>query len=466
MNSPYRAHPALHSKPAPHANTIPFPAGQGRAAPLAAQTSDGFSKLATLVKLEGEIRQQKSMRALAYHAVNDARSLLGFRQAWFFRRNRRNRLVPEAVSDVSTFDVNAPLVVAVTRLVDGIAIGNGMQSVSLATLQQKAQGLFIPLPDGKGGAFAAFLLSRDVAWTDAEQNIAGRLADTYAHAMRALTPPSLLRKPAVPRWALWVVPMLLAVLAFVPVPMTALAPFEVVAHEPAIMSAPIDGVIASVAADPNSPVRAGDLLFTFDDTRQKADVTIAAQKVLVAESRLTTARNGAFNDAELKRSLATMEMELQLAQAEQAYAQTVLLRGEVRAARDGLLLYAARSDWIGKPVRTGEKVMEIADPSHVAFRLDLPVQDSIVLGDNRLVWLFLDADPLHPRAAQIREMSYHAREIPGGGLAYQIMALPADHGAAIRIGLRGTAQVSGAKVPLGFYLLRRPIAALRQYFGR
>jgi hypothetical protein len=34
-----------------------------------------------------------------------------------------------------------------------------------------------------------------------------------------------------------------------------------------------------------------------------------------------------------------------------------------------------------------------------------------------------------------------------------------------RIGHRGTAQLIGEWVPLGFYLFRRPIAAARQYLG-
>jgi multidrug resistance efflux pump len=479
MNSPYRAHPALLSATPATGNTIPFPAGGASLThgkpplhrpPAPPAKSDGASKLVALVKLEGDIRQQKSAVALAHHAVNDARALAGFRQGWFFRLNRRNRFVLEAVSDVPSVDLNAPLVLAVTQLMNGLAVTKGAQGVALGGLPGQqfphGHGFVVPLLDRRGKAFAALLLAREGAWTEADQSIAKRISETYAHALCAMTPPGLLRRPAVPHWIMVTALAAVAALAFLPVPMTALAPFEVVAFEPAIIAAPMDGVITRVTAEANRAVQAGEVLFTLDDTRQKAELAIATQKVLVAESRLATARNGAFNNADLKRSLATAEKELQLAQAEQSYAQSLLSRGQVRAPRDGLLIYSAKSEWIGKPVRTGERVMEIADPARVAYRLDLAVQDAIVLGESPLVWLFMDADPLHPRAAQISSMSYHAREVPGGALAYVIMARPADQREAARIGLRGTAQLSGEKVALGFYLLRRPIAALRQYFGR
>jgi multidrug efflux pump subunit AcrA (membrane-fusion protein) len=460
MNSPYRTHPASHpAAPAPGktmAKTIAFPSGPGRgqATSTMPPQADATARLIRLVTLEGDIRQQPHVAALSYHAVNDARTVLGFRQGWLFRRNRRNHFAAEAVSDVPSIDVNAPLVRAVTRLVNDAGITATPREVSLAGLQDRKFplpcGLLLPLCDAKGEVFAVLLLARDGAWPEGDRTIAARLAATYAHAFRALTPPGLLRTWSLPRWAMLGIPLVLAALSLVPVPMTALAPFEVVAHQPDLVTAPMDGVVAAIAADPNQPVVAGAILFAFEDTRLKAEAGIAAQKVEVAESRLVTARNGAFSDAELKRSVSTAEQELQLAKAEQAYAASLLQRSVVRAEHDGLLIYSARNDWLGKPVHTGEKVMEIADPSRVAYRIELAVSDAIAL---------------EPRTAAITESGYHAKASADGTLAYVITALPSHDDAPTRIGLRGTAQVSGGSAPLGFYLLRRPIAAVRQSLG-
>lgn len=453
------------------AKTIAFPSGPGRgqATSTVPPQADATARLIRLVTLEGDIRQQPHVAALSYHAVNDARTVLGFRQGWFFRRNRRNRFTAEAVSDVPSVDVNAPLVLAVSRLVNGLGITATPREVSLTGLQDGKFplpfGLLLALSDAQGEVFAALLLARDGAWPEGDRTIAARLSATYAHAFRALTPPGLLRTWSLPRWAMLGIPLVLAALSLVPVPMAALAPFEVVAHQPDLVTAPMDGVVAAIAADPNQSVAAGAILFAFEDTRLKAEADIAAQKVEVAESRLATARNGAFSDVELKRSVSTSEQELQLAKAEQAYAASLLQRSVVRAEHDGLLIYSARNDWLGKPVRTGEKVMEIADPSRVAYRIELAVSDAIALNGEGDVRLFLDAEPLSPRTAAIAETGYHAKASADGTLAYVITALPSRDDAPARIGLRGTAQVSGGSVPLGFYLLRRPIAALRQSLG-
>lgn len=478
MNSPYRVHPALPSQT--EAATIPFPkpSGSSRVAaiapPVAAAprppSSEAPNKLLLLLKLEGEIRQAPNWAATVFHAVNEAQALAGFGQGFFFRRDRRGGFSCEAVSHVASVDAHAPLTAAMTGVVSRLSEPDNMQAFSLAkvlkgTQYPFAEALWLPLLDKSGKAFAGLLYNKKDPWTDEGQSVAKRITEAYGHALRVHSPPQLLRSISLPGWALYGLPCLAALLALVPVPLTTLAPFEVVPFDPTPVTAPIDGAIASIAADANVGVRQGQLLFRFDDTTQRADVSVASQKFAVAQARLETARNGAFSDAEMKRSLAVVERETDLAEAELAYAQSLLSRTEVVAPAAGLLIYSAKSDWTGRPVRVGEKVMEIADPRHVAYRIDLAVHDAIALDQGAHVRLFLDADPLHPRQAQLFQESYHATEKAGGQLSYTLRAKPVGAGEPPRIGLRGTAQLSGEYVSLGFYLLRRPIAAARQYFG-
>lgn len=55
------------------------------------------------------------------------------------------------------------------------------------------------------------------------------------------------------------------------------------------------------------------------------------------------------------------------------------------------------------------------------------------------------------------------RGLPGGQLAYRLDARFDE--APPRIGLRGTAKLFGERAPLALYLLRRPLAGLRQSVG-
>jgi Biotin-lipoyl like len=327
------------------------------------------------------------------------------------------------------------------------------------------QGLWLPLMDGKGKAFAGLLLLRNDPWADDVVKVAERLAGAYAFSMRALTPPALLRSFALPRWAIYGLPVLAVALAFIPVPLTTLAPFEVVPLDPTPVTAPIDGVISAIKVDPNAPVAVGQNLFEFDSTNQKAMVAVARQNVLVSQARLSTARNGAFADQDLKRSVAVSEMELELAKAELVNAEDQMRRTGVASQAAGVAVYASRSELLGKPVRVGERIMDIADPTRVAYRIELGVADSIALGQGAGVRLFLDADPLNPRSAAIVEESYHAVATDAGPLAFIVKAKPVEGEVPVRLGLRGTAQLSGQWVSLGFYLFRRPISAVRQHFG-
>jgi HlyD family secretion protein/Biotin-lipoyl like len=460
MNSPYRVHPALPL--AERNNTIPFKSPQSK--------PPQPSKLELLVGLEGAIRQQSKRAALALHAVNETRALVGFEQAFLFRLNRNGKPVMDMASSVSRIELHAPLTRALTKAVSGLPELKKACDVDLKNSLHTddypfSYGFWAPMLDRKGKCFGGLLFFRMEPFAAADGLIATRLGQTYAHAFTALTPPSLLRLISVPKWLLYFIPLILLALIFIPVPLTSLAPFEVVAKNPALVTAPIDGAIAEIVAEPNSRVQQGDVLFRFDSTILQADASIAQQRSVVAEAKLATAKNGAFSDLEMKRSLSEMQSEVDLAHAERDYAVSLLTRAEVRASAAGVLVYAAKSDWLGKPVRVGEKIMEVADPENVEYRLDLGVHDSISLAAGSRVKLFLDADPLNPRSGEISEMSYHATEKPGGMLAYTVRVKPLDLTSVVRIGLRGTAQISGETVSLGFYLLRRPIAALRQYFG-
>jgi hypothetical protein len=109
--------------------------------------------------------------------------------------------------------------------------------------------------------------------------------------------------------------------------------------------------------------------------------------------------------------------------------------------------------------------MLIADPDNADIRIDLPVEDAIVLHQGAPAELFLDTDPLRPLAARLVHASYQAEVTPSGILAYRVKATFDNERRPPRIGLHGTAKIEGEKIPLALYLFRRPIAVLRQTLG-
>ncbi len=435
--------------------------------------------LALLLRIEQSARKAATRADLQQLAANETRKLNRARQIFVvdIERPRRPRIV--AVSGVSTIDETSTLIVAVSALVLRMDRERGLRATvdftlpayveaasDLATSYPFREMLWVPLLDRAGKAFAGLLITRDVVWGEADIAISVRLSEAYAHAWRALTgkQPFTLRGLR-PR----VLASVLAIGAIgalaLPLPMTALAPAEVVAADPMIVSAPIDGVIDRIDVDPGQPVKVGDVLMRLSDTTLRNKVEIARRDVAVAEARGKQASILAMSDARGRHDLGIAEADLELKRAELAFAADMLSRTIIKAGRAGIAAYPDRKSLIGRPVATGERVMEIAEPTAVEVRIDVAVPDAIALVANGRVKLFLDVDPLNPRDGRIVRADYKARPGDNDILVFKSFARFDGTEPAPRIGLRGTAQLYGEQTYLGVFLFRRPLASARQYLG-
>ena len=248
-------------------------------------------------------------------------------------------------------------------------------------------------------------------------------------------------------------------------PLTALAPAEIVAAHPNVVAAPIDGVIKDILVPPGAQVAEGTPLVTFVDTKLHNDAEVSARAKSVAEAKYFKALQSAISTQKEVQDLSIAKSELAVAEAELTYAQNMLSHAEIRAPKAGLVIYSAKSDWIGKPVAVGERVIDIADTSQVEIKIDLPVSDAIALQEGGPVKLFLDGDPLHPVEAVIDRVAYRPSTTPDHQLILRSFGRFKEGTTPLRIGLRGTARLTGEKVSLAFYLFRRPFALLRQKVG-
>lgn len=442
-------------------------------------------RLQSLLRLEADLRRQKTQMALSIWAVNELRAEVGYSQCFLVRVNRAGNARVTAISSMANVDRNAPFVRWIESQV-GVALkqlGNTLEDDPVRVIEVVLnwdsggknkdvypfqQTIFLPFYDRSGNRFGGLLMARRKAWQKREEVVAARLAEAISHGFQTFLPQKRLRPWSVPRWFTVVTTGLIVLAMFVRVPMTTLAPAEVIADNPVIVAAPIDGVMTKIYHDANVAVRRGDVLFEFDNTDLKAAANIARRKEFVSQARLATAKQAAFTDPQVYRQLAVVKAEVELAGAEKAIAERKLARAIVKTQKSGQLIYTSRKDWIGKPVRTGERIMEIANANQVVLRIDLPVADAISLSNGADVRLFLDANPLKALSAKLRHASYFAVEQPGVGLVYRVVAdlnIGKDGQAVPRIGLRGTAQIFGKDVFLGFYLFRKPISTVRQYFG-
>jgi hypothetical protein len=114
---------------------------------------------------------------------------------------------------------------------------------------------------------------------------------------------------------------------------------------------------------------------------------------------------------------------------------------------------------------TGERVMTIADEHDVEVEAWLTPADVIDLPDTAAVTLYLNSAPLQPVSASLRYAAHEAVLRPDGSYAYRLRASIDAGDERPRVGLKGTARVSGRYVPLVYWVMRRPLAAIRPWVG-
>lgn len=474
-------------------------------------TAPAPSVAAVVARLEARARAANTTAELAFSIANDPLGLLPFRQALVFAGNGAQVRL-QTISGLSLPTEDSPYLVWLRRSWPWMQqqLGNtvgwlpspvseGAASDSSAQPNAPVQpdtpdtpptpstpppasvldgwkewwptGLYaLPLKrrDGVVLAWVGFLLEQ--APSPLQKQALGHLAVHWGYCWEMLggKPRPSLRE----RWhalgrkrhAIWVSVILLCLL---PVRQSALAPAEIVALDATTIAAPLDGVVKTFHVRPNQVVQAGDLLLSLDDTTLRNRLEVATQSVAVADAEWMAASQKAFDNLQSKGELTQLQGRAQEKRAELTAVQSQLTRIEVRAPHAGVAVYGSADDWLGRPVVTGERILQVANPQSAGVLIHMPVADALVLEENAPVKLFLTVRPLSPLNATVTETSYQATLSPDGVASYRLRAsLDADQRTEdARIGLHGTAKISGNWVPLIYYVLRRPVATLREWSG-
>jgi len=439
--------------------------------------------LSTLLQLEKDIRHAENIDKFNFLVVNDARRLIEFHQAVLWKLEPPVRSSIQAVSGLAEIDRNAPYIIwlkkvfkyllkqpdarkahTVSRDALPTALNDGWSEWSLG------QCLWCPILTPSGKPLGGLWLNRKRDWESGEISLLEHLCDAYGHAWSALTGHQetwreRLSRRFRTRRARWGIAATVVALMFLPVHQTVLAPAEILAYQPEIVSAPLEGVIKTFHVKPNTTVAEGDLLFSMDDTTLRNRYEIAEKALAVTEANYMRAAQKSFTDNESKAELALLNARVEEKSAEVRYTAELLGRIHVHAEHNGIAVFSDANDWLGKPVVVGEKVLTLANPDDAELQIQLPVDDAINLKPGARVRMFLNIDPTAPLDAQLRQTSYEAEVTPDDILAFRLKA-SFDEGTPLpRIGLKGTAKIYGNKVSLFYYLMRRPISAVRQTLG-
>ena len=417
-----------------------------------------------LFELEREIREAPDTDALAKAITVRSQAVLGFKDAIFCAGSSARKMRAQAASNSDLVDPSSPVLTWVEELcaLHSSQLENGRTFVASADNHIQGKNLlpknvlFVPLQSNDHGLLGCLVFTRTARFSQHDTLLINHLAGSVAHALSIFS-----RKPnpilgiGFARLAAFIV-VAFFLLSVFPMHLTTLAPAEVVAYQPEIIKAPIDGVIDEITVAPNTEVGPGSLLARLNNHNLRAVYDDIAQKTLLAERRISNTKG--------KRVSEELRSELEESRSRMESAEKRLLQTDIRAETSGIAIVKAPSEWIGRPVKAGEKILEIANPREVELVLEIPAEDADLISQNSKVRIFLDRKPFNPLTANVIDSSVVPKKNKSNETYYKFRARFDEGVPPPPIGLRGVARIYGERSSLLFFIFREQIKFSRNTF--
>ena len=445
------------------------------------------SNISKLLQLEHNCRNSQSLKELYFQIVNNTRTLVNYSQGILLTPDLKDKYKVVSISDISIIDSTSPYVQWLEDVIEDlnrneqskdifiVDIKNDLKEENSKVIHEYAPSnlVYIPLKNSKENREVnyAFLLFKEEPWNDNDILMLKHLSSSLAYflfAMRSCNWIQSLKKFSFKSRYFKIAVAFLIILMFLPVRLSVLAPLEVEAKNPYVVSSPLNGVIEEVKVFPNDKIEKNQLIVQFDDVDFTNNYLVAKRTLDVTNAELFTTKQSSFLDPKQKSQIASLENQVKLKEAELSYAKDQLDKTKIYSKEDGVAIINNPNDWKGRPVTTGERIFLIANPNSIELKIMLPVSDAIFLEENAIVKAFFDNDPINSWSAKVKYISYKPELTEQNILSYRITAEFEDieeNGYIPSIGLRGTAKMYSKNVSLFFYLFRKPITSVRQWIG-
>lgn len=472
---------------------------------------DATPVLARLLRLARRTREVTLTGELGFIAVNETRDLLPYRQAVLWVDG--SGVV--ALSGVVAPEANTPYLQWLGQVVRRLAsadfsadttrpvrlIASDLPAEEAAEWSEWLPEFALWLPFSNKGNSGGWLLARDEAWDDEELPLLQEWQSLWAqawalqHAERAKTSPwrraqtvLLKLKPSrgnlksmwqharqaqnwrqLGHWLLHTrrgrITLATVIVFLFPVRLSVIAPGQLVPATPAVIRSPLDGIVEKVLVQPSQSVQIGTPLVEFDRISLASRLEVALQALATAEAEYRQYAQQALTEPKAKAQMAASQGRIEEKRTEVAYLDALNQRAILTAPRRGIALLDDPSEWVGRPVSTGERILMVADEKDAEIEAWLSPGDLIDLPGNAEATIFLNAHPLSPVSGSVRYVTHEAILQPEGHYAYRLRASLSPGEEAPRVGLKGSVKVNGRFVPIVYWVLRKPLAVARAFVG-
>ena len=431
-----------------------------------------------LLEYEFELRNAEDRAHLQFIVTHHIRKITGSELCFLSRRNQYSKLKVVAASNLVTIDQSSPQINCVNRLLKKF---NASENVIFGdtkglNLDNSEASLFPPyfaiiklLSKFQNDNLSEYLvIFRYRSFLASEKSLLQLLSDNAVHAMLALDG----RKKNT--WTLvnklkgyvyfGVLIIVLSCLFFIKVPLSVVAPVEVVPRNARIISAPFNGVISKIYVVPGQFVDTGDVILEYDRTELDIDIKRAKAALAFEKARLSQISNQGTIDSSLRGEKLILEAKVKVSSIELEQAILKQQKSVIIASQPGYI-NLDRADYLqGLPVQTGDRILSIIDPENIHVKLELPTSNAIKPDTAKEVRISFDHKPLNSWSGSIVHSDFEPSLNSKGILSYAIyLQLNNNFGWELpRVGQRGNARLSGPTVRLGYQVFRKPILMLKK----
>lgn len=430
-----------------------------------------------LLNAEQKIRTAENLHSAAYLFASACAELLNFSDVYLFIPGKSGKLkifssLHHPIIDKASVSVQWVNKVGLAHFSDEV--------LQLSTLKLQvhldehlsfpAMTCFLPTTHPKWpvstGAIIGF---RDTELNDKELLVAQHLMDIWTQTylvQRALTRAPWKRFGRIRSKGIMVATIAVVLaLSIIKTPVSTVAPFTIESSQTSIIAPLFPGIIDQVHVTANQLVTKGDVLVSLDSEGLAKERLVKQLQFELLTAERGSLQNQGLTDPSVSVRFVTAERELALLQSELEFLDYQLTETQIKAQRDGVILFDDRSDWERRSVDAGEPIMRLVAAQKLRANVTLPADNVIAIDFSQPIKLSFDkylfttfltqADYIRPDPVQDGAL----------GLVYIVHAkIPQEiYDTGVVLGDVGKARIYGEQRSLLYQIVRRPWLLIKRY---
>lgn len=441
-----------------------------------AESAQAFAKFAEVVNIQRKIHEAKNVTELSFIIVNETQKLIPYDLAILFKNDDGKYKILN-ISGQSEFSKTSNFAHKIEKIACMIehpdqqqVITNESLTSEVSTFEEycasnKPSILWQPIVDeDKKVLYGLWIESwENKKYNKGQLNILSTVCQSYATVSKRFHRHFFSRRNL--RYGIAIASLLtLFALCFLPISLRVVAPCELVPLDPYIITTPLSGRLDHIITNHGQEVNKGDLLFSYNKEIPIHQLRMKQKEYEVAAAKLAKAENTSHTEPESLQSLQSLILQAEKSNIDVEMLQYQIQLMDVTSPISGKVEIEKPEQWRGKNVDVGEKVMTVYNDKNTFIKIQIPYDDRIDFDWDRPIKVFLNPTPEKSYPARLTYISSFTIVTEKQTIVFLAEAEWIEKN-NLKVGLKGSAILYGDKVPLIYWLLRKPLNTFREIIG-